>query len=247
MGFLDSLFGGTKPPSTKQVDSTVLVLQRRHGEPAFRYEAADKLLGWGTPEAVEGLLQRFTVTVALETSDDEEKAYIVDKIVETIGSDAIPAIEKYLRREEQVNWPLRLLQRLVQPDEFKGKVLRILASLDVHFDKNPGRKVELIHALVEFSADPEVADTVAAFLDDTDDTVRIAAAQLLTQSGREKDFGALVDSLLASPDRPRVKNALLQALLDKPAALKGRRAEVEPLLDAGLFMTNEGTLRRLGQ
>lgn len=247
MGLLDSLFGGNKPPSTKQVASTVTVLQRRHGEPAFRYEAADKLLAWRTPEAIEGLLQRFTVTVALETSDDDEKAYIVDKIVEGIGRDAIPAIEKYLRREEQVNWPLRLLQRLVEADDFKARVLRILASLDVHFDKNPGRKVEMIHALMEFSGDPEVADTVTAFLDDTDDTVRIAASQLLTQSGREKDFGALIDSLLASPDRPRVKNALLQALLDKPAALKGRRAEIEPLLEEGQFLTNEGTLRRLGQ
>src|SRR6185503_12996977 len=100
MGFLDSIFGGSKAPSIKQVESTVLVLQRRHGEPAIRYEAADKLLSWATPEAVDGLLQRYTVTVALETSDDEEKAYIADNIVEKIGPEALGPIEKYLRREE---------------------------------------------------------------------------------------------------------------------------------------------------
>ena len=69
MGFLDGFFGGSKEPTGKKIASAVAALQLRHGEPARRYEAADRLAEWKTPEAIAGLLQRFTVAAASETSD----------------------------------------------------------------------------------------------------------------------------------------------------------------------------------
>lgn len=244
MGFLDAIFGSsTSAPSTKQVDAAVLAMTRRHGEPALRYEAADRLLSWGTPEAIEGLLRRYAVAVERETSDDEEKAYIADRITEKIAQRAIPAIEKYLRHEEQVNWPLRLLKRLTPPDEFRDRVLQILTKLDVHFDKHPIRKVEMIHALIEFASESSVSDAVAPFLDDTDDTVRIAAGELLAASGRQEDLAAIVEGLIASPDRPRVRAALCRLLIGAPGALQARRDEVSAVLTDGVEIDESGTLR----
>ena len=243
MGFLDSIFGSSTTPSSKQVDSTVIALTRRHGEPALRYEAADRLLGWGSDEAIEGLLKRYTVTVERETSDDDEKAYIADQITEKIGSRAIPSVEKYLRHQEQVNWPLRLLKRLTTPEDFRDRVLGILAKLDVHFDKHPIRKVEMIHALIEFAAEPAVSDAVAAFLDDTSDTVRIAAAELLASSAREKDFAAMIDGLIASPDRPRVRAGLCRLLVGVKGAAAARREDVSGALADGFILDEEGTMQ----
>lgn len=242
MGILDALFGSSTTPSTKQVDSAVLALTRRHGEPALRYEAADRLLAWATPEAVDGLLKRYAVQAERETSDDDEKAYIAEQITEKIGARAIPSLEKYLRHEEQVNWPLRLLKGLTTPEDFRDRVVAILARLDVHFDKHPIRKVEMIHALMDFAKDPAVADAVAVFLDDTSDTVRIAAGELLAGSAREKDHAALIDGLIASPDRPRVRAALCRVLAGVPGVAAPRRDEVAGVLADGFELDESGSI-----
>jgi hypothetical protein len=247
MGFLDALFGGgSDGPSERKIASTVAILQRRHGEPALRYQAADKLAAWKTGPAIDALLKRFTFNAASETSDEEEKAYVAD-LIEKIGADAIPSIEKYLRNEAEVGWPLKVLSRLVGPEEFRRRVLAIMEGYDTHFDRNPERKVETLDALVAHASAPEVAEATTRFLEDTDDTVRIAAIELLVASGREVDMDRIVDVLVASTDRPRVIVTACAALAEKGWVVKGRKAEVEPLLPQGYYLTREGGVKRLGK
>jgi hypothetical protein len=245
MGILGKLFGSSGP-SPRQVASAVGALLMRHGEPVRRYEAADRLAAWRTTEAIDGLLRRFSVAAASETSDDEEKAYVAE-LIEKMGRDAIPSIERYLRREADVAWPLRILGKLCSPDELRDRVLAALATYDAHFDPNPERKVETIHVLVPHAAHEAVAEAVARFLEDTDDTVRIAAVELLSTAGRDVDHHRLVDALVASPDRPRVKSAIARVLADKGLSVPGRKAEVEPLLPQGYYLTREGGVKRLGK
>lgn len=246
MGILDGLFGGSKGPTPRKISSSVSILQTRHGEPIRRYQAAERLAQWGTPEAVDGLLLRYTVTAEKETSDEEEKAHVAE-LLEKLGAEkVVPAISRYLPRHAHVNWPLRILGRLVSPDEFRGVVTEVLGQLDIHFDRHPERKVELIHALEDHAADPTVGETVAAFLDDTDDTVRIAAARLLASGGSQQAIDRLVDTLVESRDRPRVIDAICAALAEAGAAVKGRKAEVEPMLPEGYYLTRQGGVKRLG-
>ena len=147
-----------------------------------------------------------------------------------------------LRREEQVNWPLRLLKRLTEPEDFRDRVVAILSRLDVHFDQYPARKVEMIHALMDFAKEANVADAAAAFLDDTSDTVRIAAGELLALSGRDADHVAMIDGLIASPDRPRVRAALCRALAGAPAVAAARRDEVLAVVADGFELDEAGTI-----
>ena len=247
MGFFDGFFGPPKHPNEKAIATQAAMLQQRHGEPARRYQAVDQLVAWGTPEAVDALLLRFTVDVASETSDEDEKEYVADLIGEKIGESAVPSLERYLRQQEQVGWPLRVLSKLLPPDDFRTRVTSILSTFDTHYDRAPERKVEMIHSLMEHAKEPEVADAVRPFMADTNDTVRIAAQELLARSGRDQDAEALVEALVDSEDRPRVKSALLVALMDRAGAIAGRRAEVEPLLPEGYYLTREGTLKRLGK
>ena len=245
MGLLDSLFGGGGP-SPRKIDGTTRALKARHGEPARRYQAAERLAEWRTPYAVDGLLSRYTVTVEAETSDDEEKAY-VSELLDKIGAElVVPAIDRYLRREAQVSWPLRILARMVTPEEFRSSVSAVLATLDVHFDRQPERKVETLHALMEHCAHREVSDAAAPFLDDTDDTVRMAAAELIAKSDREDRGDLLVSALAQADDRPRVLDAICRAMADNQLSVKGRKAEVEPMLPEGFYLTRQGAVKRLG-
>ena len=246
MSFLDNLLGRSRTPTDKKIASTVTVLQRRHGEPAIRYQAADKLASWGTPAAIEGLLKRFTVTVASEMSDDEEKAYVAE-LVEKKGEEAVPLVVSYLRREAEVSWALRILSKVLPPDEFRARVVEVLSALDPHFDPNPQRKVEMIEALAEHATQPDVARVVSRFLTDTDDAVRIEASAVLSRAGAEEDVTALVDCLIDSRDRARVISAVVENLVERALSVKGRKADVESVLPSGYYVTREGVVKRLGK
>ena len=70
MGILDSLFGGSGgKPSPRKVATETRALETRHGEPARRYQAAERLAEWAAddPEAMDGLLGRYTINAEKET------------------------------------------------------------------------------------------------------------------------------------------------------------------------------------
>jgi hypothetical protein len=101
----------------------------------------------------------------------------------------------------------------------------------------------MIHALIEFAQESAVGDAVAAFLDDTDDTVRIAAAELLARSAREQDHAAMVDGLIASPDRPRVRAGICRLLAGVTGAASARREDVLAALADGFVLDPDGTIQ----
>lgn len=242
MSLLDFIFGPGKTPTPQRISTQARALVQRHGDPSFRYQAADTLAGWGTPEAITALLDRFSVNVASETSDEAEKSHVGELITDKIGRDAVEPLETYMTRHEQVAWPLRLLSRIVEPDEFRERIVRVLGKLDTHFDRLPERKVEILHFLVEHAQHADVADATHRFLEDTDDRVRIAAIELLKASARQQDFEAMATCWIGSADRPRVRAALHDALVDRPGAFAGR---VEGLsAPEGFVITADGTLAK---
>jgi hypothetical protein len=247
MGILDALFGKSGAgPSERQVAAAVKTLEFRHGEPARRYEAAERLAKWDTPEATSALLKRFTFNAESTTSDEEEKAHVAD-LVAGKGAAAVAPVLQYLRTEGEVGWALRVLERLLPADQVRDRVLDLLCELDVLFDREPQRKVDLIRSLSDHRSEPRVPEVVARFLEDTDDRVRIAAVELLAACGRSEDHERLIDALVAAEDRPRVKSALLASMAEHGVVARGRKAEVEPLLPAGYYLTREGAVKRLGR
>lgn len=246
MGFLNALFGGTDAPTEKQVLAAVKALETRHGEPARRYEAADRLAAWGTPDALLGLLRRYTFNAEKEMSDEEEKAYVAD-LLEKAGRKAVGPIEKHVQSEAEVAWALRILERVLPQEEFRERACAILSRLDVHFDRIPERKVDILHALAPHASDARVADATLRFLEDTDDSVRIAAVELLLASGRDADRDGLLECLVRSGDRPRVLAAVLDGFAAKAWPLGDRIDEVRGVLsaDQGFALTKDGLVVKL--
>lgn len=244
MGILDSLFGPPKTANPRAIESQIKALRQRHGDPSFRYTAADTLAGWGTVEAIDALLERFTVNVASETSDEAEKEYVGELVTTKIGRSAVDPLERYLASHEQVGWPMRLLAKLVTPEEFRERTLRVLNRLDTDFDRLPERKVEMLHVLVAHADHAEVADAAQRFLEDTDDRVRIAAAELLKTSARPTDIAAMAECMATCSDRPRVLAAMSEALEGRPGALAAHAAAVSSFLPEDYSLQPDGTLVR---
>src|SRR5436189_2869915 len=97
-------------PSAKQIDRVVKKLTEPQGEDAPREEAAEKLAEWGTPDALYGLLKRFTISSKVIDKDVEQKRRVVQILVE-MGDEAVEPILRFLSSHHHVEWPVRALSQ----------------------------------------------------------------------------------------------------------------------------------------
>src|SRR5437867_12385404 len=105
-------FKRNQAPSTKQSDKVVKRLTEPQGEDAPRIEAAEKLAEWGTPDALYGLLKRFTISSKVITQDIEEKRMVVRMLVEK-DRDAVEPILRFVSTHHNVEWPVQALSQIL--------------------------------------------------------------------------------------------------------------------------------------
>src|SRR5207244_975258 len=94
-------FKRNQAPSTKQIERVVKRLTEPQGEDAPRIEAAEKLFEWGTPDALYGLLKRFTISSKTMSTDIEQKQQVVRMLVEK-GEEAVEPILRFVSAHHQV-------------------------------------------------------------------------------------------------------------------------------------------------
>src|SRR5689334_18113744 len=119
-------FKRNQAPSSKQIDKVVKRLTEPQGEDGPRIEAAERLAEWGTPEALYGLLKRFTISSKVITQDIEEKRMVVRMLIEK-GNDAIEPILRFLGSHHQVEWPVQALSEILPREEL---IPRLVGALE---------------------------------------------------------------------------------------------------------------------
>ena len=65
-------------------------------------DAAERLLGIGTPEAIYQLARRFTITSGNLQQDDQEKRWVRDLLVE-LGEGAVAPLKRYVAGHDEIN------------------------------------------------------------------------------------------------------------------------------------------------
>jgi len=204
----------------------------------------ERLAEWKTPEAASALLRRFTVQVPQATMDLEEKQYAVKLLVQ-MSACAVEPILHFIRAEPDVTFPIRALRDLVPPEDFTAALSGVLREMSGGYTRWPEAKKALIEHLPEASYE-QVRETVLRSLDDEDDDVCIAAVEYLARSGGEEIRERLVELLLSTGDRPRVRGHILGLLSEKEWPVKGFRKRVEEILADPFYLTSKGTVKRRG-
>src|SRR4029453_1434414 len=115
-----------QPPTSKQIDKVVKRLTEPQGEDAPRIEAAQKLAEWGTPDALYGLLKRFTISSKNMTDDIDQKRMVVRMLVNR-GRDAVEPILRFLGSHHQVEWPIQALSEILPKEEL---IPQLVATLE---------------------------------------------------------------------------------------------------------------------
>ena len=183
-------------------------MMEKFGPPENRQGAIEELGEMRTEEAVSALLMRYTFRVDPGITDDDEKARVMALIVQT-GQTALPAVKKFIMGRDEISWPLRALSDLLPEAEVVKFLVAVAHKVGTEYSRVPEKKVLLLHALMTHKA-PEITPAVLPFLDDMDDEVQIAAAEVITRqqdlAGREP----LIEHFLKAQEssNARVREAL---------------------------------------
>ena len=231
-----------QPPSPKQIEKVVKRLTEPQGEDGPRIEAAEKLSEWGTPDALYGLLKRFTISSKVITQDIEEKRMIVRMLVHR-EREAVEPILRFLGTHHQVEWPIQALSQILPREELIPKLVAALEKVAAASAFTPPEhKSDLIRAM-RGHVTPEIAAVLKQFLSDDDDDVRIAAVEAISEVGEEMRE-PLLEAFLEADDRPRIRIRIAEIFADQDWAVKGYRPKVEQALPDGFLLTAKGLIRR---
>jgi HEAT repeat protein len=242
MGIFDKILAKDKGPSSRQLRRALKQVTQIHGDAATRVSAMERLAEWRSPEAIAALLRRFTVQVAQGSMDLEEKQFTV-RLLAQIGHPAVEPILQYLQTEGEVTWPVRALREILPHEEFYQALKSVLEKLASGYTRWPEAKTVLIEHLPDQNF-PEVRDTVLKFLADDNDDVCIAAADYLARNADEEVRERLIQTMLDSEQRPRVRGRILDLFCEREWQVKGFKKRVEEIIAEPFYLTSKGTVKR---
>ncbi len=216
-----------------------------HGDASVRIGAAQKLHEMGTPDALRALLDRFQIAVSPSVQDEEEKEQVLSWIVGH-GETAIPPLIQFLKTERQVYWPLRALRGIVAREELISRLEELLRH---HWDNPPASpepQAQMIRSLGDLHS-PGLEAVVRLHLQERDDDIRLAALDYLFELPEQDAREAILECLLDSEERPRIRAHLLESLHKRGWRVKGYRRKIEESLPEEYALTRDGQVRRIGK
>jgi hypothetical protein len=215
--------------------------------PEARQKAIDFLAAEGTEEAISMLLQRFKSRITSQIADREEKEHVLSLVV-GFGPKALGPIREYLRREDEIRFPLMALAELAGDEECVETVCGLLNEMGIPLPRQRGKAMHLLRFLEDYR-DARVPAAVLPLLQDdgVDDDLRVAAASVLGRQ-EESDVArvALLEALVSEEESIRLKNAVIEILADAEWGVQGYRKKIEALLPEGHVIDRAGFIRRRG-
>lgn len=213
-------------------------LTNRDKQPEDRETAARWLADNGSPKALVALLTRFDMSLENQLKDKSEKERVYGLLAKA-GQATLRPLERHLEKCRAVPLPLKLLVEIAGEEAAIEKVFRLLEAERGRDDFNPEKKIDLLVWLVE-RRHPRAIEVVAPLLEDFDEGVRYAAAEVCFA---QQDDAArpLLEKILRNPaeesNRLRVRVGDMFAQRRWPLEL----SEGAPALPAG-FSLREGRL-----
>lgn len=210
MGLFDFLSGSKSgaPAGNASVKKYASRVLDKRGQSPERFDAIHALAKLRTTEAVEALLPRFGFYTDPSITDQEEKDAAFEGIVAT-GEPALAPIRAYLRATGAINWPIRMLERLLTPEQVVGELLEVLEGLDTEYARDPAKKLELLAAL-EDRKDARIVAAISRFLEDVNETVRFSVVGAIFAQDNADQAQSALAALAAKEESLRVRNRITE-------------------------------------
>jgi HEAT repeat protein len=246
MGFFKNLFGGSEESFVKKHVSRIL---NKYTQKEIRDESFHALAQRGTPEAIYGLLQRFTYDHPESIVDENEK-YKVIALLDSLGSERVgEPIRRYIREQTQVSMALIALERIEGEEETQAEIIKQLSQCDPGDTWSADRKLQLIGHLDNYDdlIEPEM---LCNFLQDVNDDVVFRCIDVLAK-GLEEDDEALRNTLREKligllpleETSMRIRARILDLALKSKWYIGDMKKELEDKLPEGYFFDKRGHIK----
>lgn len=218
----------------------------KHAQSPDRFRALELLRDDGSPEAVIGLLRRFSFVYDKTIEDEQEKEWIYHELV-GMGTKVLPALRKYMRESETLGWALKVLEQIAKGDDFRETLRALCEQNDNNYVRDPGKKTQLVHFMGEHR-DPAIAELLLPYLEDIDEGVRFKAVEALLHQGQQEVVAEPLTRLLLNKaeESRRIKIRIIEGLADAGLTVSARTA-VENVIDElslDVKVDGQGRLKR---
>jgi hypothetical protein len=220
----------------KQLQRTIDKATNKLAQQVDRWGALERLVDDGSEEALFGLCKRFAITSLKGVEDEQEKNWVVDKLVEK-GLMSFAPVVRYMKKAEQLSFPLTVLERIADHDRIIKVVDEVLASEPPGYVRMPERRIDLIKWFCEWNgaSDDEVIPRVEPYLPDFDENVRFTAIDGLAHRDPKKIAAPLITALLRPEEESgRIRRTIFEALERTKAPLGGQADKVKAMLTGSL-------------
>ncbi|HET7785374.1 MAG TPA: HEAT repeat domain-containing protein [Myxococcales bacterium] len=241
MGLLDMIGLGGPEGKVRRLQKKSM---EKFGPKENRQGAIEELGELKTAPAIEALLMRYTFRIDPGITDDEEKARVL-ALVTAAGPVALEPVKRFISSRDEISWPLRALEALLPEAEVVQFLVEVARKAGVEYSRVPEKKVLLLHALSGHKS-PEIAGVVLPFLDDMDDEVQIAAAEVIVKQQDPVGREPLIQHFLSAHEgsNARVREALAGLLAESQWDVKGYTPKVEAALPEGYKLDSKGKVQR---
>jgi HEAT repeat protein len=241
MGLLDMIGLGGPEAKVRRLQKKSM---EKFGPKENRQGAIEELGEMKTEPAVEALLLRYTFRVDPGITDDEEKARVL-ALITAAGPVALGPVKRFISSRDEISWPLRALEALLPQAEVVQFLVEVARKVGSEYSRVPEKKVLLLHALSAHKS-PEIASVVLPFLEDMDDEVQIAAAEVIVRQEDPAGREPLIQHFLKAHEgsNARVREALAGLLADSSWDVKGYTPSVEAALPPAYKLDSKGKVQR---
>lgn len=207
-----------------------------------RWESIQVLADDGSEEALRALLTRFTIRVDPSITDGEEKNAAFQGIVKH-GEAAIGPVREFLEATDTLGWPLKMLKELQAEQDVTGTLLALLAKMDIEYERDPQKKIDVIASLEE-RKDPRIVEAVTRFLDDMNETARFhAVSAIFGQDNAADATEALVEAFLRE-ESVRVRMMILDGFVERDWKISSAKDQASKKMPPGYSLGKKGEVRK---
>jgi HEAT repeat protein len=231
----------------KSLQKTIEKATNKLAQQPDRWAALEKLNEDGSDDAIFGLCKRWSVTSHKGVEDEQEKQWVVDTLVSK-GAAVLAPLTRYMKSADQLQFPLKVLERVADHDKALAVVDEILASEKPGYARFPERRIDVLKWFTAWkgATHDEVLTRLVPYVVDFDENVRFTAIEGLARVEPEKIVNPLVDALIRPEEESgRIRRTVVEVLERTKAPLGTRMTDVANALNGQLdsFRVDNGVVR----
>ncbi len=246
MGLMD-IFDKDKRKASS-IARNVKRLKEIYGQPEGRQKAIASLRDDASDEAIYGLLMRFTVRTEPGITDQEEKEWVKEILVD-FEKRSLDLIRKYLRQQSAVAWPLKAVQEIAGTQMVEEMICDELEKMSQEYQRDHAKKIALIKHLTHMDRKSDrIRDTLLAFLEDADQDTVVAAIEGLEALDDAGECRTPILELFKErgEESPRLSKLTFEVFARRGWDVKGYRPTVEERIEEPFYLTSEGVVKKRG-